>query len=350
MQPPAVLPGVALLADARAVDALSLPRAVVGTPQLGAVLSGETLLTDAFPVHAEPVGAAASGAAELGAVLTPIVVVADALALQADATAGAAPGAAGLGAVAACPALHADTAAGLQAEVPVAAALWGVIQLPCKEVGPRVRAHPVGGGKKVSVDGLWGKGTRCGTSRGRSSLWVRTPSSGELVALGVELVIWAYGGAWGLPRSFSMAMGSISLVGVQVLPLVFLQISTQLMGTSLDLLLGKSLPWPSPLHQPCLLLSPLHPLTFLQVRFLFTCSLSPIRSRYVPKDIIFIPVLVSLSWWLRWRCLLCTKYHRFGYAGVVGKHVATMATTTNIPPLAGQACTRHSRVRRNAQG
>lgn len=263
MQPPAVLPGVALLADARAVDALSLPRAVVGTPQLGAVLSGETLLTDAFPVHAEPVGAAASGAAELGAVLAPIVVVADALALQADATAGAAPGAAGLRAVAACPALHADTAAGLQAEVPVAAALWGVIQLPCKEVGPRVRAHPVGGGKKVSVDGLWGKGTRCGASRGRSSLWVRTPSSGELVALGVELVIWAYGGAWGLPRSFSMAMGSISLVGVQVLPLVFLQISTQLMGTSLDLLLGKSLPWPSPLHQPCLLFSPLHPLFLL---------------------------------------------------------------------------------------
>lgn len=258
VQPPAVLPGVALLADARAVDALSLPRAVAGTPQLGAVLSGEALLTDALPVHAEPVGAAAGGAAELGAVLAPVVVVADALALQAHATAGAAAGAAGLGAVAARPALHADAAAGLQAEVPVAAALRGVIQMPCKEVGPRVRAHPVGCGKKVSIDGLWGKGARCGVSRGWSFLWVRTPSSGELVALGAELGIWAHGGAWGLPRSFFMAMGSISFIGVQVLCLVFLQISTQLMGTSL--LLGRSPPWPSPLHQPCLLLSPLHPL------------------------------------------------------------------------------------------
>lgn len=115
----------------------------MGAPQLGAILPGETLLTNALAIHAEPMGAAAAGTAELGAVLTPIVIVADALALQADTAAGAAPGAVGLRAVAARPALHAHAAAGLQAEVPMAAALWGVIQLPCKDAGPRVRASHI---------------------------------------------------------------------------------------------------------------------------------------------------------------------------------------------------------------
>lgn len=148
VQPPAVLPGVALLADACAIGAVALPGAVAGAPQLGAILPGEALLADALAIHAEPAGATAGGAAELGAVLAPVVVVTDALALQADAAAGAAPGAAGLGAVAAGPAFHAHTAARLQAEVPVATALRGVIQLPCKDAAPRVRAHRVGSGKR----------------------------------------------------------------------------------------------------------------------------------------------------------------------------------------------------------
>lgn len=38
-------------------------------------------------------------------------------------------------------------------------------------------------------------------------------------------------------------MGAISFVVVQVLPLVSLQLSTQLIGTSLDLVLGKK-PFP----------------------------------------------------------------------------------------------------------
>ena len=222
MQPPAVLPGVALLADARAVDAVALPRAVAGAPQLGAILPGETLLADALAVHAEPVGAAASRAAELGAVLAPVVVVADALALQADAAAGASPGAAGLGAVAARPALHAHAAAGLQAEVPMAAALRGVIQLPCKDAGPRVRAHQAGGGKRAAfapgqpVDGLWGRGGRCRAGRGWSFLWLSTSSSGEMVALGLtgaELVIWAHGGAWLGPQEFICPLRSTGLHG-----------------------------------------------------------------------------------------------------------------------------------------
>lgn len=37
-------------------------------------------------------------------------------------------------------------------------------------------------------------------------------------------------------------MGAISFVVVQVLPLVSLQLSTQLIGTSLDLVLGKKNP------------------------------------------------------------------------------------------------------------
>lgn len=123
----------------------------MGTPQLGAILPGETLLADALAVYAEPAGATAGRAAELGAVLAPIVVVADALALQADAAAGAAPGAVGLRAVAARPTLHAHTAARLQTEVPMAAALRGVIQLPCKDAGPRVRAHQVGDGKRSAL-------------------------------------------------------------------------------------------------------------------------------------------------------------------------------------------------------
>lgn len=40
----------------------------------------------------------------------------------------------------------------------------------------------------------------------------------------------------------TMTMGAISFVRVQVLPLVSLQLRAQLMGTYLDLLLGKSLP------------------------------------------------------------------------------------------------------------
>lgn len=131
-QPPAVLSGVALHAHTGAVGAVPLARAVAGAAGLGAVLPGEALLTDTLSIHAEPAGAAAGGAAELGAVLTAVVVVTDALALQADTTAGAAPGAAGLRAVAAGPALAADTAARLQAEVPVAAARQGVIQASCK--------------------------------------------------------------------------------------------------------------------------------------------------------------------------------------------------------------------------
>lgn len=154
VQPPAVLAGEALLAHAGAVLAVAPARAVAGAAQLGAVLPGEALLAHALAVHAEPAGAAAGGAAQLGAVLAPVVVVADALALQAHAAAGAAPGAAGLGAVAACPALHAHAAARLQAEIPVAAALRDVIQLPCKDAGPRVRTHPLGGGKRsVLVSG-----------------------------------------------------------------------------------------------------------------------------------------------------------------------------------------------------
>lgn len=231
MQPPAVLPDVALPADARAVSAVAFPRAVAGAPQLGAILPGETLLADALAIHAEPAGATAGGAAELGAVLAPVVVVADALALQADTTAGAAPRAARLGAVAARPALHAHAAARLQAEVPVAAALWDVVQLPCKDAGPRVRAHWVGGGKRSAlvpgqpIDGLWGRGARRGESRGWSSLWLSTPSSGEPVALGLagaELVIWTRGGVWVELQEFVCPLGSaglhsygcISLVGL----------------------------------------------------------------------------------------------------------------------------------------
>lgn len=39
-----------------------------------------------------------------------------------------------------------------------------------------------------------------------------------------------------------MSMGAISLVWVQMFPLVSLQLRAQLMGNSLDLLLGKNLP------------------------------------------------------------------------------------------------------------
>lgn len=171
MQPCAVLAGEALLAHAGAVHAIAPARAVARAAQLGAILAGETLLAHALAVHAEPAGAAAGGAAELGAVFAPIVVVADALALQAHAAAGAAPGATGLGAVATCPALHAHAAARLQAEIPMAAALRDVIQLPCKDAGPRVRTHRVGSGKRAVLvlghpsEGLE-KGGRCG-ARGR---------------------------------------------------------------------------------------------------------------------------------------------------------------------------------------
>lgn len=173
-RPGAVLAAEALRALAGAVDAAAAARAVAGAAQLGAILPGESLLAHALAVHAEPAGAAAGGAAELGAVLAPVVAVADALALQAHAAAGAAAGAARLGAVAARPALHAHAAARLQAEIPVAAALRDVIQLPCKDAGARVRSHRVGGGKRwvlLSGQPSEGLGTgSCGASGGWLSL------------------------------------------------------------------------------------------------------------------------------------------------------------------------------------
>lgn len=175
VQPGAILTSESLLAHAGAVHAAAAPRAVSGAAQLRAVIPGESLLAHALAVHAEPPGAAAGGAAELGAVLAAVVAVADALALQAHAAAGAAPWAERLRAVAARPALHAHAAARLQAEIPVAAALRDVIQLPCKDAGPRVRTHRVGGGKRsVLVSGQPSegleKGVRCGARRGSPSL------------------------------------------------------------------------------------------------------------------------------------------------------------------------------------
>lgn len=76
-------------------------------------------------------------------------------------------------------------------------------------------------------------------------------------------------------------MGAIRFAGEQVLPLVPISwLSIQLMGTSLDLLVGKSPPWPSPLHQPWFVLSPLHPL------FLFTGERSQsAHSLYYKKQV-----------------------------------------------------------------
>lgn len=285
VQPGAVLAGEALLAHAGAVHAEPTARAVLGAAQLGAVVPGEALLAHALAVHAEPAGAAAGGAAELGAVLAPVVVVADALTLQAHAAAGAAPRAERLRAVAARPALHAHAAARLQAEIPVAAALRDVIQLPCKDAGPRVRTHRVRGGKRsVLVSGQPSegleKGGRCGTKDSPPSEHARTDGfRAERRRIGDTGSWWVWVDL-SLESMASLTVGAISLVVVQVLPLVSLQLSTHLIGASLDLLLEKksNLPWPNPLHQPGLLWSHVYPfLRFIDERSPSAFSLSYVK-------------------------------------------------------------------------
>lgn len=86
----------------------------------------------------------------------------------------------------------------------------------------------------------------------------------------------------------SITVGAISLVVVQVLPLVSLQLSTQLIGASLDLLVEKKLSLAklsAPARPPLVSHLPTSP---------HLLSLSPIQSRDVPKDVILIPILVNL--------------------------------------------------------
>lgn len=146
----AVLPHVALLAEAGAIGASPLPRTVPGAPQLTAVLACVGLFTDTLSIYAEPPGAAVCRAPELRAVAPAVLAVTDALAVHTHAPAGAAQRAVGLGAVLAEPAFIADAAAGLEAKVAVATTVRDVVQLSWNSQGEGQRAaaaHPVIGAR-----------------------------------------------------------------------------------------------------------------------------------------------------------------------------------------------------------
>lgn len=148
-----VLAHVALLAHTGPVGTAPLPGAVPGAPQLAAVLASVGLLTDTLPVHTQPPGAAVGAAPEFGAVLAAVFAVTDALAVHTHAPAGAAQGAGGLRAVLAKPAFIADAAAGLEAEVAVAAAVREVVQLSWKGQGEGQR-----GAVAPPENGAWAGG------------------------------------------------------------------------------------------------------------------------------------------------------------------------------------------------
>lgn len=156
----AVVPHVALLAEAGAIGASPLPRTVPGAPQLAAVLACVGLFTDTLSIHAEPPGAAVCRAPELGAVTPAVLAVTDALAIHTHAPAGAAQRTVGLRAVLAEPAFIADAAAGLEAEVAVTAAVRDVVQLSWNSQG---------GGQRAAVAPPV-SGTRGGVDRDHSSL------------------------------------------------------------------------------------------------------------------------------------------------------------------------------------
>lgn len=153
----AVLTHVALLAEAGAIDTSPLPRTVPRAPQLAAVLACVGLLADTLPVHTEPPGAAVSWAPELRAVASAVLAVADALAIHTHAPAGAAQGAVGLRAVLADPAFIADAAAGLEAEVAMAATVRDIVQLSWNGQGEGQRAALA---PLVSGAGVCGGGRR----------------------------------------------------------------------------------------------------------------------------------------------------------------------------------------------
>lgn len=144
----AVLTDVALLAQAGTVGTGPLPRTVPGAPQLAAVLARVGLFADALPVHAQPAGAAVGRAPELRAVVPAVLAVTDALAVHTHAPTGAAQRAVGLRAVLAEPALIADAATGLEAEIAVATAVRDIVQLSWNGQGEGQRAavEPPGSG------------------------------------------------------------------------------------------------------------------------------------------------------------------------------------------------------------
>lgn len=72
-----------------------------------------------------------------------------------------------------------------------------------------------------------------------AQLWQTNGFRAERGRIGAAGSWWGLGGSFPRKQLASVTMGAISFVVVQVLPLVSLQLSTQLIRTSLDLVLGK---------------------------------------------------------------------------------------------------------------